>query len=188
MTMHWDTSLLRKSERSTMKSLRVVAVLAIFATFAVGQEQRQSSDLPIDLLRAAEAEGSLNFFVTAAQSSGLAKMLKEEGPFTVFALSDRAFINLAKEDRDTLLNDHFAMHMLLSRYIVRGVVVGDAASLSSARTLMGVKLRMDDHQGTLYVNGATLTRAEITCGNGTLRVLDRFDPELVREAVASARK
>jgi transforming growth factor-beta-induced protein len=175
-----------------MKSLRVVAVVAMLVAFALGQEQRPSSDLlndpPTDLLRAAEAEGSLNMFVTAAQSSGLAKMLKEEGPFTVFALSDRAFINLAKEDRDTLLNNHFAMHILLSRYIVRGVVGGDAASLSSARTLIGVKLRTDDHEGLLYVNGARLRQSEIACCNGAIHVLDDFDPMLVHEAVVAARK
>ena|ERR1700727_2614913 len=167
-----------------MKSLRVVAVLAMLVTFAQGQEQRQS----VDLLKAAEAEGSLNFFVTAAQSSGLAKMLKEGGPFTVFAPSDRAFINLAKEDRDTLLNNHLAMHLLLSRYIVRGVVGGDAASLSSARTLMGVKLRADDHAGVLYVNAAQPRKSGIACRNGVLHVVDLFDPMLVHEAVVAAQK
>lgn len=167
-----------------MKSLRVVAVLAMLVTFAPGQEQSRSADL----LKAAEAKGFLNSFVTAAQSSGLAKMLKEEGPFTVFALSDRAFINLAKEDRDTLFNNHFAMHMLLSHYIIRGVVGTDAARLSSARTLMGVKLRTVDHEGTLYVNGSRLEKSEIACSNGTIHVLDRFDPILVQEAVVAARK
>jgi len=167
-----------------MKSVRIVAVLAMLVTFALGQEQRQSADL----LRAAEAEGSLNMFVTAVQSSGLAKMLKEEGPFTVFAPSDRAFINLAKEDRDTLLNNHFAMHMLLSRYIVRGVVGGGAASLSSARTLIGLKLRTDEHEGVLYVNAARPRKSEIACGNGAIYVLEVFDPMLVREAVVAARK
>ena len=149
------------------------------AVVAVAQESGRA---------AAEAQGSLNMFVTAVQSSGMAKMLRDEGPFTVFAPSDRAFFNLSKEDRERLETDHLAMHMLLSRYIVRGTVAGDAASLSSARTLMGVKLRTDEHQGTLYVNGSTLARAEIACGKGTLRVVDRFDPELVREAVAAARK
>ena len=168
-----------------MRILRVAGVLAMLATIAVAQEQRSSADL----LAAAEAEGSLNMFVVAAQSSGMAKMLKEEGPFTVFAPSDRAFINLPKEDRERLETNHLAMHMLLSRYIVRGAVAGDAASLSSARTLIGVKLRTDEHQGTLYVNGSRLQRSEIACNNGTLHVVDRFDPELVHEAVvAAARK
>jgi uncharacterized surface protein with fasciclin (FAS1) repeats len=167
-----------------MKSLRVAAVLAMLVAFALGQAQPQSADL----LRAAEAEGSLNMFVTAAQASGLAKMLKEGGPFTVFAPSDRAFINLAKEDRDTLLNNHLAMHLLLSRYIVRGVVGGDAASLSSARTLMGVKLRADDHAGVLYVNAAQPRKSGIACRNGAIYVLDLFDPMLVHETVLAAQK
>lgn len=167
-----------------MKSLRVVTVFAMLVTFALGQEQRQSTDL----LKAAEAEGSLNFFVTATQASGLAKMLKQEGPFTVFAPSDRAFANLAKEDRDALLNDHFAMHLLLSRYIVHGVIGGDAASLSSARTLAGVKLRTDHHEGVLYVNAARPRKSEIASRNGAIYVLDLFDPMLVHEAILAARK
>jgi uncharacterized surface protein with fasciclin (FAS1) repeats len=53
---------------------------------------------------------------------------------------------------------------------------------------MGVKLRTDEHQGTIYVNGATVTGAAIPCGNGVIYVLNHFDPELVREAGVAARK
>jgi uncharacterized surface protein with fasciclin (FAS1) repeats len=165
-----------------MRILKVVAVLALITVAAVAQVQSQ----PADLLTAASAESSLNLFAAAVRSSGLARMLKEEGPFTVFAPSDRAFINLAKEDRDVLDKNHAAMRMLLSRYIVRGEIGSDVGSLSSARTLMGVKLRTDDHNGTLYVNGTALRPSQIACSNGVIRVLNHFDPVLVHEAVLTA--
>ncbi len=113
-------------------------------------------------------------------------MLREEGPLTVFALSNRAFANLPKEDRETLLTDRAAMHFLLAHYIVRGLIsTGD--SLLSARTLVGVKLRTDIRSEGSYVNGAKLNQADILCANGVIQVLDSFDPGLVHDAVATSK-
>lgn len=165
-----------------MKTLSTAVVLVMFVTAAMAQQQGQSADL----LDAAQAERSLSMFVTAVQASGMAKMLKEGGPFTVFAPSDRAFIGLAKEDRATLFADPAAMRMLLSRYIVRRTAGSDPANLSSLRTLVGLKLLTDVHEGARYVNGAVLPPTEIVCANGTIRVLDHLDPILVQHAVISA--
>ena len=159
-----------------MKIVKALAAMLLLAGIALAQENQAT-----DLLSAARAQGSLNMFVTALQSVGMARMLKEEGPFTVFALSDRAFVNLPKEDRDILTTHPPAMNLLLGRYIVRGTV--DAAGLAKARTLTGVKLHTDTRGEQFYVNGAEMKRAGTPCANGTMYVLDRFDPGLVHEAV-----
>ena len=169
-----------------MRNLKIVTIFMLLAAFAIAQDApREASPAP-DLLTTLQADRSLAIFVTAVQSGGMAKMLREEGPLTVFALSNRAFANLPKEDRETLLTDRAAMHFLLAHYIVRGLIsTGD--SLLSARTLVGVKLRTDIRSEGSYVNGAKLNQADILCANGVIQVLDSFDPGLVHDAVATSK-
>ena len=174
-----------------MKSLRVVAILMILAGLAFAQDAAGdvASSSARDLLSVAQSDESLSMFVSAIQSSGMAKMLREEGPFTVFALSNRAFANLPKKDMEVLLTNRTAMHVLLARYIVRGnVSENNTAELESARTLLGVKLRTDVRSEGEYINGAKLNQPGISCGNGMIFVLDRFDPALVHEAVSLANR
>jgi uncharacterized surface protein with fasciclin (FAS1) repeats len=173
-----------------MRITRIAAAIMLLAGFAVTQNSiREATSAPAqDLLTAAQSDRSLAMFVTAVQSSGMAKMLREEGPFTVFALSNRAFANLPKEDRETLLTDRAAMHFLVAHYILRGTIAADdTARLQSARTLVGVKLRIDIRSEGSYVNGAKLGQADILCTNGVIHVLDSFDPGLVQDAVAMSK-
>lgn len=174
-----------------MKILRIVAILMILAGLAFAQDAsiNVSPSSSRDLLSVAQSDESLSMFVMAAQSSGMAKMLREEGPFTVFALSNRAFANLPKKDMEVLLTNRAAMHVLLVRYIVRGnLTETDTAEMVSARTLLGVKLRTDIRSEGDYINGSKLNQPGILCGNGMIFVLDRFDPALVHEAVSLAHR
>ena len=169
------------------KSMRVLAALMLLSALAVAQVALREATPSSDLLTALQSDRSLAMFVTAAQSSGMAKMLREEGPFTVFALSNHAFANLRKEDREMLMTDRTAMQRLLAHYIARGTISdGDTASLTSAKTLVGAKLRTDIRRQGSYVNGAQLTGTEVRCANGIIHVLDYFDPGLVHDAVASS--
>lgn len=170
-----------------MKNLRIGTVLMLLTSLAIAQDVARdaSANQSRDLFSVVQADRSLSMFVTAVQSSGLVKMLREEGPLTVFALSNRAFANLSKEDMEALLSNHAAMHVLIAHYIARGNIrEEDTADLLSIRTLVGVKLRADIRNEGSYVNGAKLNRDEIPCANGTIHVLDRFDPGLVHDAVA----
>src|SRR5437763_10769512 len=112
-----------------MRNVKIAAVFILLAGLAMAQDvSREATSIQTqDLLTTAQADRSLAMFVTAVQSSGMAKMLREEGPFTVFALSNRAFANLPKEDRETLLTDRAAMHLLMAHYIVHGVIAGNDA-------------------------------------------------------------
>jgi uncharacterized surface protein with fasciclin (FAS1) repeats len=173
-----------------MRTAKIVVAIMLLAGLSIAQEA--NIEVPSthgqDLLTAAQSDRSLAMFVTAVQSSGMAKMLQDEGPLTVFALSNRAFANLPKEDRETLLTDRAAMHFLMAHYITRGIIpANDTASLQSARTLVGAKLRTDIRSEGSYVNGARLSQTDTRCTNGIIHVLDSFDPGLVHDAVAMAK-
>jgi transforming growth factor-beta-induced protein len=172
-----------------MKRAGIAAVVMLLMGLAIAQDVGvPAAGQARDLLSVAQADRSLAMFVTAVQSSGMAKMLRDEGPLTVFALSNRAFANLPREDREALLTNHAAMHILLAHYMIHGSIASDdAADLRSARTLVGVKLRTDIRSEGFYVNGAKLGQTDIRCANGAIHMLDSFDPGLVRDAIAMSR-
>jgi uncharacterized surface protein with fasciclin (FAS1) repeats len=172
-----------------MKTARIAAAVMLLTGLGIAQELAvPAASEARDLLSVAETNRSLAAFVTVVQSSGMAKMLRDEGPLTVFALSNRAFANLLKEDRDALLTNRAAMHILLAHYITRGSIASDdKADLLAARTLVGTKLRTDFHNEGFYVNGAKLGQTGIRCANGTIHVLDSFDPGLLHDALAMSR-
>jgi uncharacterized surface protein with fasciclin (FAS1) repeats len=176
-----------------MNGLRIVALLTLLTSSAIAQDlsrqdvpqqytQDQSSQSR-DLFTTIRAYDSLAMFVSAIQSSGMVKMLREEGPFTVFALSNRAFANLPKKDMEALLSNRAAMNILLAHYIVRGSISENPAELESARTLLGVKLRTDIRSEGIYINGAKFEGERTSCSNGAIYVLDRFDPAFVHDAL-----
>jgi uncharacterized surface protein with fasciclin (FAS1) repeats len=173
-----------------MKTARIAAVLMLLTGFAIAQDvAAPAASGARDLLSVAQADRSLAMFVTAVQSSGMAKMLRDEGPLTVFALTNRAFANLVKEDREALMTNRASMHILLAHYIIHGSIASDdTADLRSARTLLGVKLRTDIRSEGFYVNGAKLGQDGFRCENGMIHVLDSFDPGFVRDAIAMSRK
>jgi len=173
----------------TKRNLGIFGLLLLITSLAIAQEitREPLPNQSRDIFAAAESDNNLSLFVTAVQSSGMVKMLREEGPFTVFALSNRTFANLPKGEMETLLSNRAAMHVLLAHYIVTGNIA-DAAELSSARTLAGMKLRIDVRSEGYYVNGAEFDGNEINCANGVIFVLDRFDPALLHDAVALAEK
>jgi uncharacterized surface protein with fasciclin (FAS1) repeats len=167
-----------------------VSMLIALAGSALAQDASRDSATTEsrDLLTVSASDESISMFVNLLRTSGLAKLLREENPLTVFALANQAFANLQKEDRKVLLTDHAALNFLLGHYIVReNIVDNDASKMSSARTLQGLKLRTELRSEGLYINGAKLIHGGIPCSNGILYTLDSFDPELVYQAVALAR-
>jgi uncharacterized surface protein with fasciclin (FAS1) repeats len=172
-----------------MKTARIAAVVMLLTGLGIAQDiAAPAASEARDILSVARADRSLAMFVTVVQSSGMAKMLRDEGPLTVFALSNRAFANLLKEDREKLLTNPAAMHILLAHYITRGSIASDDKSdLLAARTLVGTKLRADFRSEGSYVNGAKLGQTGIRCANGVIHVLDSFDPGLLHDAFAMSR-
>jgi uncharacterized surface protein with fasciclin (FAS1) repeats len=174
-----------KASGGRMKNLSI-GIIVVLSGLAIAHAQEAVGSE--DVLTAAGPDRSIGMFVDAVRSSAMAKMLREEGPFTLFAVRNQGFANLRKEDRETLMTNRGAMSFLLMHYVVRGNVnVDEVSSPESARTLDGMKLRVDAKTGGTYVNGSKLEQETIHCENGTIYVLGHFDPGWVHDAVAIAR-
>jgi uncharacterized surface protein with fasciclin (FAS1) repeats len=122
-----------------MKSVTVVITVVLLATMAMAGAASSR-----DVLGTAEANESLTMFVAGLRATGAATMLKKDELWTVFAPSNQAFTNIPKKDFEILMANGAAMQILLAHYIVHGSIgTADEANLSSARTLLGLKLRTD---------------------------------------------
>jgi uncharacterized surface protein with fasciclin (FAS1) repeats len=168
-----------------MRALKIVGIFALLAIMATAQGRK--SIAAGDVVSILQTKKSLGLFGTAVRLGGMTETLRGVGPFTVIAPADGAFAGLPKDDMRKLMTSPVAMNALLAHYVVHGKIASnDAAGLSSARTLMGATLRAEGHNGNLRLNGARIVEGDIRCANGVVHIVDRFDPGLVREAVAMA--
>jgi len=96
------------------------------------------------IIDALSNEGRFKTLVSALQSAGLVDTLNGYGPFTVFAPTDEAFSKLPEGTLELLLNDVPKLKNILLYHVVEGKMLAvDVANLTSVKTLLGQKIRID---------------------------------------------
>jgi len=124
-----------------------------------------------DITQAAGCTGVHTSLVAALLQAELVETLQGEGPFTVFAPTDQAFINagidlasLNTEEGKATLTDILLFHVY-------------AGTLSSADITEGGKLRMVNGDDAVFsltpsIEGANITLADVQTSNGIIHVID----------------
>jgi len=187
------------------KFAAVVAVAALgFGVAACGDDDDSSSDttVAVDDTAGDEAAGGetivdiavgnpdFAFLVTALEAAGLVETLAGDGPFTVLAPTDAAFLALAQEligpeatldDLAATLTEDPAIleYILLSHVIAGNVLAADTVALDGqvADAVSGEKLTVASDGTTVsFTTGAstsTVTSADITASKGVIHVIDK---------------
>ncbi len=127
------------------------------------------------------AVGDANFstLVTAVTAADLAGTLSGAGPFTLFAPTNDAFeASLAEAGLtiDDLIADQDLLTTILQNHVVTGVVLADqvvALDGDILNTLAGNRLPISVEDGTAYIDGTTITSADLLANNGVVHVIDR---------------
>jgi transforming growth factor-beta-induced protein len=127
-----------------------------------------------DIVDVAFGQGALYYLVEALEAAELAGALRGEGPFTVFAPLDEAFLALPAGTLSTLLADPtgdltqiLLYHVVPGRLAQEEIVEGQVLE-----TLQGGSVTLSDAHGLLTVNGAVV-RAVIPAENGVIYMIDR---------------
>ncbi len=150
--------------RTKLAALATATALSV-PTFAAAQEA--------DIVDTAIAAGNFETLVAAVQAAGLVETLKGEGPFTVFAPTDAAFDALPEGTVESLLEDTDALTEILTYHVVPGAVMsGDLSDGMTAATVEGSEIEISITDGTVMVDGATVTAADIEASNGVIHVID----------------
>lgn len=147
------------------------AILA--AAISLSLVPAASAEPKTDIVETAIAAGSFTTLAKALTEAGLVDTLKGKGPFTVFAPTDEAFAKLPKGTVEALLKDKKKLTAVLTYHVVAGkVTAADAAKLTTAKTVNGQSIKISAKHGSLMINGAKVTQADIETANGVIHVID----------------
>lgn len=124
--------------------------------------------------------GSFQAFLASIKIAGLENILRDQGPWTLFAPTDVAFGRLCADHLDALLRSRETMCELVSFHLLPGVLTAEEIKyLPTRESLQGKRLLLC--RGRIHVNGAKVIRADQVCRNGVLHHLDRvLTPARVR--------
>ncbi|MGL4552889.1 MAG: fasciclin domain-containing protein [Gemmataceae bacterium] len=128
-----------------------------------------------DLVQTAASSPSFRTLTTALVAAGLDAALKEDGPFTVFAPTDKAFDKLPAGTLEKLLapEGRDALARILKYHVVPGrLSAAQVAERGTLTTLAGpaVKARHSSHR--LLVNDSRVVARDLACRNGVIHVID----------------
>ena len=131
------------------------------------------TDTPNDIPRTAQCTGVHNSLVAAVIQADLLETLQGEGPFTVFAPTDQAFVEAGIDlaALDTPDGVVALSEILLSHVVAGSVPAGDVSDCMTAQTVSGHALAFTVGE-TVSVNGATVTIADVMTSNGIIHVID----------------
>jgi uncharacterized surface protein with fasciclin (FAS1) repeats len=126
----------------------------------------------------AAANGSFTTLVAAVQAAGLVDTLSGEGPFTVFAPTDDAFVAALEAlglTADELLADTELLTSVLTYHVVPGEVPAEQVLTLDGQTVAtvnGAEVEISVDGDTVMVNDATVTAVDVAASNGVIHVID----------------
>lgn len=134
-----------------------------------------------DIVQAAQADGHFTQLLAANKAAGTAGLLRQPGPFTVFAPDDDAFAKVPAEKLNALMTPAMRtmLKVTLANHIVTGVV--DMAALEKALdesdtvvviAANNMPLIFKRDGKALTVNGAHIVKGPMKVDNGLVYVVD----------------
>ncbi|MEZ5989233.1 MAG: fasciclin domain-containing protein [Planctomycetota bacterium] len=133
------------------------------------------SDAP-SIVGLAQKAGKFGTLLAAAKAAGLAEVLDQKGPFTVFAPTDEAFARLPEGTVASLLKPENKARLaaILKYHVVAGrVTARDAVVAGEAKTLQGGSVAISIDDGRLRVQDAAVIGSDLDASNGVVHVIDR---------------
>lgn len=158
-------------------------MLAVLAAAALSLALAQGT-----IIEVAQADDRFETLVTAVTEAGLVDMLNGEGPFTVFAPTDRAFARLA--GLGELMSQPEILRRILLYHVVPDLVSAAEVAAQSplATALPGAVIEIRVVDGTIYVGDAIVTITDVEASNGVIHVVDTVlrPPPTASETESSA--
>lgn len=169
-----------KTSREARTRMRRWWIAPVLLATTIGMTACDDEDGPTvperqTIARIASTTPQLSTLTTAVQAANLVATLEGTGPFTVFAPANAAFEALPSGTVDALLasGNGAILGDLLSYHVVAGAL--SAAELSDGQVLSTVEggtLTVSIQGGTVKINGATVTTADVQASNGVVHVID----------------
>ena len=126
-----------------------------------------------NIVQTAAAARQFSTLVKLVKSAGLVGALSGKQKLTVFAPTNAAFDRVPKKTLDKLAHDKKLLKAVLLYHVVKGEVLAkQVVKLHSAKTLNGAKLKIRLRNGSVFVNQARVTKADVLASNGVIHVIN----------------
>ena len=129
-----------------------------------------------DIVDLAVSTDFLSTLVAAVTAGDLVSVLKGDGPYTVFAPTDKAFAALPEGTLASLLKPENKDQLvsILTYHVVPGKIMSsDLSNGQKAKTVQGGDVKITIADGTVMINNANVTSADIQAENGVVHVIDK---------------
>jgi uncharacterized surface protein with fasciclin (FAS1) repeats len=156
-----------------MWSMILVFAMIAGAVIVSGSEARADDNDPGTIVDIAVANDDFSILVDAVIAAGLADTLASEGPFTVFAPTNDAFVALLGDlgvkslddiDIDTLTQ------VLLYHVVPGNLLAADVLAEHTLTTAQGADITVDAKN--VRVNDSNIIATDIIASNGVIHVID----------------
>ncbi|MDZ4837231.1 MAG: fasciclin domain-containing protein [Candidatus Melainabacteria bacterium] len=134
--------------------------------------ERPTKDI-INTLKDNEVTRFVTLLDGLSQAYDLDKKLKNNGPFTMFAICDHGFKRMPDEDVMSLFANKKKLRQVLEYSIVEGTFDSEALKKTKKfKTLEGHQITISEKGGNLYADKALIQTVDVPCSNGIIHILD----------------
>ncbi|KAM4627288.1 periostin, osteoblast specific factor b isoform 2-T2 [Polymixia lowei] len=119
--------------------------------------------------------GGFKIFLSLVEAAGLTDLLKQEGGFTLFAPSDKAFASVSERELDLLKGDMNALRTVVLYHFNNGVFIGgglETGVTNLLKSLQGSNLRVLFANSSMQVNSVQVPESDIMATNGVVHFVN----------------
>ncbi|XP_061575693.1 periostin, osteoblast specific factor b isoform X2 [Cololabis saira] len=120
--------------------------------------------------------GGFKIFLSLMEAAGLTDVLRQEGDFTLFAPTDKAFAGLSDRDLTFLKSDTNALRTILLYHISNGIFIGgglETRVTNLLRSQQGSNLKVMHANNTIKVNSVQIPESDIMATNGVIHFVNQ---------------
>lgn len=173
------------------KTITALAGVAIAALVLTGCAPAEETPAPVEtseveetteestgelgsIVDVAVGAGTFTTLAAALSAAGLIETLEGEGPFTVFAPTDEAFMALPEGVLDALLLPENAaiLSQILTYHVVSGSVLAADVTTGDVASVEGSNISIDTSAGVVLNGSANVITTDILADNGVIHVID----------------
>ncbi|XP_051934377.1 periostin, osteoblast specific factor b isoform X3 [Hippocampus zosterae] len=122
-------------------------------------------------------KGGFKIFLSLMEDAGLTDLLRQEGDFTLFAPTDKAFAGLKERDFALLKSDTNALRTILLYHINNGIFIGgglETGVTNLLKSLQGSNLKVMFANDTMRVNSVQIPDSDIMATNGVIHYVNQL--------------
>ncbi|MGH2415894.1 MAG: fasciclin domain-containing protein [Microcystaceae cyanobacterium] len=123
----------------------------------------------------ASSNSSFKTLVKALKAAEVVETLSGTGPYTVFAPTDAAFAALPKGTLEKLLKpeNKATLQKILTYHVVSGELDSKTIKSGQVKTVEGTPVNVKVSNGSVTVDKAKVTKADIKASNGVIHTIDK---------------